>query len=579
MTKAEIIEAQKAERAVLLKTILDSKAPKKIIVAGAGTGKTYTFSEMLKLNPKGANIAMTFIRLLRNDMEGSLGVNAEVRTFHEFCKKILHERRGGFFLFPKLTNIVDEDSKHLNVKCVNFDDKFQTLDENGDEISFYLSRGDYYNAVAFNDSVYRMWRELQKDPDILSTYDQILIDEFQDFNPLEVAFIDELEKKGNILIVGDDDQAVYDSRFSTPHHLRNKFQSGDYQTFELPFCSRCPEVIVNATNSLLKAAQEAGGLKDRIPKRYECFIELKDAENIKYPYITTVQITTMSTVVKFIRNKIAEISKAEIAESWEDGKAYPTVLIVGARQYLNPVFKNLKEHFANISFKQSEKNEISVCDGYEFLSHNIKSNLGWRIIIDFLMNDDEIKIIIKKTVGGKPMIELLPIEFVEHQSKVISIIAKFNKKDENNDMLLAELEKLVEEKTSSEIKARFLSPEVVEIIPDKTQPSILLTSYQGCKGMSAGFVFIVGANNGIMPKNAKNVSDVEVCQFIVALTRTRKKCYLLSEDYMYGPVDKTGKRIRKNCRSIFIDLIPEDFLDDLGNLKAKDIDKTKSYIS
>ena len=137
----------------------------------------------------------------------------------------------------------------------------------------------------------------------------------------------------------------------------------------------------------------------------------------------------------------------------------------------------------------------------------------------------------------------------------------------------------MEEKTSSEIKARFLSPEVVEIIPDKTQPSILLTSYQGCKGMSAGFVFIVGANNGIMPKNAKNVSDVEVCQFIVALTRTRKKCYLLSEDYMYGPVDKTGKRIRKNCRSIFIDLIPEDFLDDLGNLKAKDIDKTKSYIS
>ena len=70
MTKAEIIEAQKVERGVLLKTILESKASKKIIVAGAGTGKTYTFSEVLKLNPKGANIAMTFIRLLRNDMEG-----------------------------------------------------------------------------------------------------------------------------------------------------------------------------------------------------------------------------------------------------------------------------------------------------------------------------------------------------------------------------------------------------------------------------------------------------------------------------------------------------------------------------
>lgn len=572
MIKAEIIEAQKAERAILLKTILESKAPKKIIVAGAGTGKTYTFSEILKLNPKGANIAMTFIRLLRNDMEGSLGAIAEVRTFHEFCKKILHERRGGFFLYPKLTDIVVEDSQHLNVKCGKFDDKFQTLDESGNEISFYLSRGDYYNTVAFNDSVYRMWRELQKDPDILSNFDQILIDEFQDFNPLEVAFIDELEKKGNILIVGDDDQAVYDSRFSTPHHLRKKFQSGDYQTFELPFCSRCTEVIVNATNSLLKAVQEAGGLIDRVPKRYECFIELKDAENTKYPHITTAQITTMSTVVKFIRNKITEISAAEIAESWEDGKAYPTVLIVGARQYLNPVFKNLKKHFANITFKQSEKNETTVCDGYDFLSHNINSNLGWRIIIDFLIKNDEIKTIIEKTVEGKPMIELLPKEFVEHQTKIISIIAKFNKKGEDNDLLLAELEKLIDEKTFTEIKARFLPAEVVEIIPDHTQPSILLTSYQGCKGMSAGFVFIVGANNGIMPKNVRDVSDVEVCQFIVALTRTRKKCYILSEDYMYGPFDKMGKRIRKNCRSIFIDLIPVDCLDDLGNLKATDID-------
>jgi superfamily I DNA/RNA helicase len=571
MTKAEIIAAQKAERVILLKTILESKAPRKIIVAGPGTGKTYTFSELLKLNPAGANIAMTFIRLLRNDMESSLGSVAEVRTFHEFCKKILHERKGGFVLYPKLTDIVREDSQFLNVKCGNFDDKFQTLDESGNEINFYLKRGDYYNTVAFNDSVYRMWCELKKDPDIISKFDQILIDEYQDFNPLEVAFIDELEKKGNILIVGDDDQAVYDSRFSTPYHLRKKFKSGEYQTFELPFCSRCTEVIVNATNSLLKAVQLSGRLKDRVPKRYECFLELKDPENLKYPLITTAQLTTMSTVVKFIRNKIENISTVEIAESWEDGKVYPTVLIVGARQYLNPIYKNLKDHFANIIFKQAEKNDTTVCDGYDFLSHNIKSNLGWRIIIDFLMKNDEIKTIIEKTVEGKPLIELLPKKFVEYQIKIISIITKFNKKGEDNDLLLVELEKLVDGKTFSEIKGKFLLSEAVEIISDKTQPSILLTSYQGCKGMSAGFVFIVGANNGIMPQNKNDFSDVEVCQFIVALTRTRKKCYILSEDYLYGPFDNKGKRIRKNQRSVFIDLIPKYCLEDLGNLKAKDI--------
>lgn len=571
MTKEEFIISQKEEREEILKSILESKEKKKIIVAGAGTGKTFTFREVLKLNPDGANIAMTFIRLLRNDMEGSLGAYAEVRTFHEFCKKILHENRGGFLLYPKLTTIIEEDAKHLNVDCKNFDGKFQTLDESGNEISFYLKRGDYYNTVAFNDSVYRMWRELQRTPDIISSFDQILIDEFQDFNPLEVAFIDELEKKGNILIVGDDDQAVYDSRLSTPHHLREKFQSGHYQIFELPFCSRCTEVIVNATNEILKAAQANGNLKGRVSKRYECFIELKDAENEKYPHITTAQITNIRTVIKFIKKKMSEISVEEIAESWEESKEYPTVLIVGARQYLNPIFKNLKEGFANVTFKQSKKSEVNICDGYDYLSHNIKSNLGWRILIDFLMENDEIKCIIEKAIDGLTMVELLPKIFVEKQTEIISIIAKFNKKDEDNDLLLAQLEKLVDINILAEIKARFLPSEESEIIPDKTQPSILLTSYQGCKGMSAGFVFIVGANNGIMPRDTSDISDVEICQFIVALTRTRKKCFILSDDWMYGPKDNKGNWISKNVRSIFIDMIPTDRLEDLGHLKSDQI--------
>ena len=571
MTKEEHIANQKAERDAITKAILESKEPRKLIVAGAGTGKTFTFSAVLKLSPNGANIAMTFIRLLRNDMAGSLGAYADVRTFHEFCKKILHEKRGGFFLYPKLTTLIIEDSQHLGVESGNFDDKFQQLDETGNEIGFYLARGDYYNTVAFNDSVYRMWRELLKDATILDQFDQILIDEFQDFNPLEVAFIDELEKKGNILIVGDDDQAVYNSRFSTPHHLRKKHQSGHYKTFELPFCSRCTYPVVEGTNAIIARAQAQGKLQGRLNKRYECFIELKDAESQKFPHITTAQITNVRTVIKFIRRKIAEITPEEIAESWEESKEYPTVLIVSKTQYLNPVFKNLKEDFANIKYKQSEKSEVNICDGYDFLSHNSKSNLGWRILIDFLMKYEEVKAVIRKTEDGTPIIDLLPIELVEAQTKIATIISKLNKMGENNNLLLEELAKLVDEALLAAIKLRFLPAAEEEVAPDKSQPSILLTSYQGCKGMSAGFVFIIGANNGIMPESVGNITDVEICQFIVALTRTRKKCYILSEDYLFGPKDNRGNWIKKHERSVFIDWIPGKFLQDLGHLKAENI--------
>ena len=154
--------------------------------------------------------------------------------------------------------------------------------------------------VGFDDSVYRLNRELKANPSILPSFDQILIDEFQDFNPLEVAFLDELGTKGNILIVGDDDQAVYDGRSASPSFLRDLYRSGTFEVFELPFCSRCPEVIVDAVNAFIERAQTDGHLKDRIAKRYECFLSDKVADSLKYPKIIVAQCTTAKVVARYI---------------------------------------------------------------------------------------------------------------------------------------------------------------------------------------------------------------------------------------------------------------------------------------
>src|SRR5687768_8025300 len=94
MTPEEIKKLQRSERAACLQAILDSKEPKKLIVAGAGTGKTFTFREVLKPVVGGTNLVMTFIRKLVTDMEKSMSGVAEVKTFHAYCKKILHEQNG-----------------------------------------------------------------------------------------------------------------------------------------------------------------------------------------------------------------------------------------------------------------------------------------------------------------------------------------------------------------------------------------------------------------------------------------------------------------------------------------------------
>ena len=252
------------------------------------------------------NLAITFIRKLVEDMKDDLHDRAEVKTFHSFCKKLLHERNGKIELVPFLTKIIKGDVNFLGYNLSNFDDKFQTLDEGSQEIQFYLARGDYYDAVSFNDSVYRLFRYARDGQFELPTYNLIVVDEYQDFNPLEVAFIDELEKKSPILIVGDDDQAVYIGRNSSPKFLRDKYHSGNYEVFKLPFCSRCPRVIVDATTEFIHNVIERGGLQERIARPFIPFLDGKKYENITYPKIIKATTSTILCLSKFI---IAEIRK------------------------------------------------------------------------------------------------------------------------------------------------------------------------------------------------------------------------------------------------------------------------------
>jgi len=96
-----------------------------------------------------------------------------------------------------------------------------------------------------------------------------------------------------------------------------------------------------------------------------------------------------------------------------------------------------------------------------------------------------------------------------------------------------------------------------EVLSDEIK--IQLTTFNGCKGLSAAYVFIVGLNNGDFPRNPQNPTDNEICQFIVALTRTRRKCYLISNSRFGGR--KTGGP------SLFIDWV------DKTNIHLQDIDK------
>jgi DNA helicase-2/ATP-dependent DNA helicase PcrA len=87
-------------------------------------------------------------------------------------------------------------------------------------------------------------------------YDHVLVDEFQDINPLDLALIKVITERNRatITIVGDDDQALFEWRGATPEYILNprRFFGFDFDTFTLATNYRSPANIVSLSQQLIR---------------------------------------------------------------------------------------------------------------------------------------------------------------------------------------------------------------------------------------------------------------------------------------------------------------------------------------
>ncbi len=86
-------------------------------------------------------------------------------------------------------------------------------------------------------------------------YDHILVDEFQDINPLDLALIKVLadRNQASLTIVGDDDQAIFEWRGATPEYILRPQQyfGVDFKDYQLAINYRSPKNIVEHSQRLI----------------------------------------------------------------------------------------------------------------------------------------------------------------------------------------------------------------------------------------------------------------------------------------------------------------------------------------
>lgn len=524
--------------------VISSPARKRVIVAGPGTGKTHAFREMFGAGA-GKNLTLTFIRSLIADLEVSLAGLSEVYTFHGFAKKQLYEstvpgvsRRVTYY--PRLPWLYFSDLNYLEheVTVDAVTAAFHNLDHSQAVVSDCLRSGTYYDAVGHDDSVFRVLEHYRGNEAGIPVFDQIVVDEYQDFNPLEIAFIDELARKSPILIVGDDDQALYSFKHASPRYIRERAGDPDFERFELPFSSRCTAAVVEAANLVVRRATEAGLLGDRIDKPYISFVPTKREDSDRYPMLLhaacSVERKNASYMSRYIAQQIAEIPQGDIDESREYRE--PTALVLGPGQFITQIFEELAQRFPGTEFRASENEEPSLLDGYKLLRADEASRLGWRIVSYVAPLGNQQEVVAHSILEGEEIAGLLPRDYVAEHLGAVGVLDRYLQGADLSDedrLVLQRLGVTLDIATSS-VEDEPLFAVRGEVEEDITIPKIVVTTLVGAKGLQASHVFIVGLNEGHFPKSNDRPTDSEVCRLLVGLTRTKKQCHLVSFDMFAG---------------------------------------------
>jgi DNA helicase-2/ATP-dependent DNA helicase PcrA len=283
-----------------------------LVLAGAGSGKTRVLAHRVAwlcgvegVSPHGV-LAVTFTNKAAGEMRGRieslLGMPAGslwVGTFHGLAHRLLrmHWREAGL---PQTFTVLDSDDQLRVVKRVlkdlELDDsrhpprelqwfinarkdeglRAEHLDAGDDPnrqvlirvYAAYQAACDAGGLVDFAELLLRAHELWLQNEDLLAHYRRrfghVLVDEFQDTNTIQYAWLRNLAGPGGVpFVVGDDDQSIYGWRGAKVENLR-RFQKDFPKTrlVKLEQNYRSTGNILNAANALI--ANNAGRLGKRL---------------------------------------------------------------------------------------------------------------------------------------------------------------------------------------------------------------------------------------------------------------------------------------------------------------------------
>lgn len=301
MSVSELIKSLNSQQQTAVTMPFDNHC---LVLAGAGCGKTTVLTRRIAycaLTQCDQNriLALTFTRKAAQEMAARLqclpGIDPQkplpiVTTFHAFGLRVLHEevhgitnsRRLGYTKEPVLLEEQErlkllaeisttQQRRELSMTLMDLDNllaceavhkkKESRLSEDSRKV-LQVIEGCFMRAKKergfweFSDMIEKVLELLQRFPEVQKYYahrfDYILVDEFQDTNPLQIEMLKRfISDRNRVFAVGDDDQAIYGFRgadVGTILAFESHFPGSDIVKLEINY--RSTPAILAAANTI-----------------------------------------------------------------------------------------------------------------------------------------------------------------------------------------------------------------------------------------------------------------------------------------------------------------------------------------
>lgn len=616
-----------------------------LVLAGAGSGKTKVLTNriayLIENGVRDYNIlAITFTNKAAKEMRDRVynlvgDVASFIGTFHSLGLRIIRENCG-YLNLPSNFSIIDSDDVLTVIKKIlkdmNLDTKQYSPSYIRNRISFIknqmLSEMEldkffntpidkivvdvYYKynerliasaAVDFDDLLLMPVRLFEHNKEILEHYQErykyILIDEYQDTNPVQYKLSKLLASKyKNIFVVGDMNQSIYAFRQADYHNIVN-FEK-DYanaKTIKLEHNYRSTNNILNAANDVISHNKERKDLR--------LYSDKGDGPKITYlrSYDEKHEISlVIDEINKLYLDGYEPKDVAILYRTNAQSRAIEEVFaskgipykIYGSYYFYNR--KEIKDLISYLKLIYNDKDEISLrriinvpkrgIGDSAIKDIELRANLNQCSMYDALESKKELEFkdiieSIKKTSENLSLTELID-----------EVLDKSGMKKELEDSHLIEdetrLENLMEfksitasyeERTGSVNLGDFL--EEISLVSDQANHTedgnvVTLMTLHSAKGLEFPVVFMVGMEEGIFPHNMSIMEDnieEERRLCYVGITRAKEKLYLTNAKrrMLYG-------KNQMNVPSRFIAEIKDDLLEKNEiNKEEKIIKKGEMY--